>query len=135
MVELQSTESESVKNGILQVLQKLQIDSSNVVWLAFDGASNMSGKNAGTQALLIKNHTQSAMYVHCRAHLLQLVCVYASEKFPEIKRLFSTLGSLWRLLYNSPKNLRQFKAIQSLLEDPDIKLVRAGNTRWTSHFK
>jgi hypothetical protein len=44
--------------------------------------------------------------------------------------MFSILSRLWRVLYN----LRKFKAIQDFLEDPDIELVRAGSTKWTSHY-
>ena len=90
---------------------------NNVLRLSFDGASNMAGKENGVQALMIKNHTKDAIYIHCRSHALQLVGVNAAQKYPDIRKMFSVLSSLWRLLYNSPKNLRKFKAIQDLLID------------------
>jgi hypothetical protein len=132
--ELESTEAVTVTEGILSVLEKRGISLKNVLWLSFDGANNMAGKDNGTQALMIKNHTQEAVYIHCRSHALQLVCVQAAKMYPDIKKMFSVLNSLWRLLYNSPKNLRKFKAIQDLLDGPDIELIRAGDTRWTSHY-
>lgn len=132
--ELESTTAVTVTESILNVLEKRNINLKNVFWLSFDGASNMSGNKNGTQALMITNHTQDAVFIHCRSHALQLVCVNAAQKYAEIKRIFSCLNSLWRLLYNSPKNLRKFKALQDLLDGRDTELVRSGDTRWTSHY-
>ena len=76
-----------------------------------------------------------AVYIHCRSQALQLVCVNAAQQFSDIKKIFSVLNSLSRVLYNSPKNLQQFKVIQEILEDPDIELYGAGETRWISHYR
>ena len=135
LTELNHTDAATVTDGILLILERANINPNMVMWLSFDGASNMSGKNAGTQALMINNHTKLAVYIHCRSHALQLVCVNAAQQFSDIKKIFSVLNSLWRVLYNSPKKLRQFKAIQEILEDPDIELYRAGETRWISHYR
>jgi len=133
--ELENTQAIAVKEGVVTILSGLEVEMNNVMWLSFDGASNMAGVRNGAQALLIREHSKEAVYVHCRSHVLQLVCVHAAQKYPDVKRMFSLLNSLWRLIYDSPKNLRIFKDIQDILHGPDIDLVRNGNTRWTSHYR
>ena len=79
LTELNNTDAATVTDGILLILERANINPNMVMWLSFDGASNMSGKNAGTQALMINNHTKLAVYIHCRSHALQLVCVNAAQ--------------------------------------------------------
>jgi len=37
--------------------------------------------------------------------------------------------------HNSPKKLGYFDEIHSILDDPVLQLVRAGDTRWTSNYR
>lgn len=72
------TTAETVTSSIISMLESRGIDFSKIVWIAFDGASNMSGHRSGVQARLRELKCEEATYVHCRSHLLQLACVYAS---------------------------------------------------------
>ena len=49
---VQSTSAQEVTECIVKGLQSMSLDPTKIVSVAFDGASNMSGKNAGVQALL-----------------------------------------------------------------------------------
>ena len=89
--------AEVVANGIVSIIESRGINFSNVIWLAFDGASNMSGHISGVQARLKEQKCEEATYVHCRSHLLQLACVQSAEKIKPIKQLFSVMNSLWRM--------------------------------------
>ena len=44
------------------------------------------------------------------------------------------MNSLWRLFSVSPKKTHALKEVQEALQEPDLALVRAGDTRWTSHY-
>lgn len=105
------------------------------MWIAFDGANNMSGHKTGVYARLKAEKCTKSEYVHCRSHLLQLACVYACEKIKPIKSLFSAINSLYRLFSLSPKRTHALIEIQEALQDPNLSLVRAGDTRWTSHYR
>ena len=61
--------------------------------------------------------------------------MYASEKLKPIKQLFSALNSLWRLFSQSPKCTHALREVQEALHDPNMSLVQAGDTRWTSHYR
>ena len=95
----------------------------------------MSGQRSGVQARLRAEKCPEAVYVHCRSHLLQLACVYASQKLKPIKQLFSALNSLWRLFSQSPKRTQILRDIQEALHDPVLSLIQPGDTRWTSHYR
>lgn len=127
--------AEVVTDGIISIIESRGIDFSKVIWLAFDGASNMSGHISGVQARLKEQKCEEATYVHCRSHILQLACVQSSEKHKPIKQLFSAMNSMWRMFSVSPKKTHALKEVREALQEPDLALVRAGDTRWTSHYK
>ena len=62
--------AEVITGGIISVIESRGINFSKVVWLAFDGASNMSGHISGVQARMKNEKCEEATYVHCRSHLL-----------------------------------------------------------------
>ena len=127
--------AEVITGGIISIIESRGIDFSKVVWLAFDGASNMSGHISGVQAQIKNEKCEEATYVHCRSHLLQLACVQSSEKFKPRKQLFSAMNSLWCLFSVSPKKTHVLKEVQEALQELDLALIRAGDTRWTSHYR
>ena len=135
LVPVPDTTAETITNNIVSTLECRGIDLSKIVWIAFDGASNMSGHRSGVQTRLREEKCPEAVYVHCRSHLLQLACVYAAEKLKPIKQLFSALNSLWRLFSQSPKRTHVLREVQEVLHDPKLSLAQPGDTRWTSHYR
>ena len=135
LINVPDTTAETITRHIISTLESRGIDPAKIMWIAFDGASNMSGHRSGVQARLREEKCLKATYVHCRSHLLQLACVYASDKLRPIKQLFSALNSLWRLFSLSPKRTHAFREVQEVLQDPKLSLVQVGDTRWTSHFR
>ena len=45
------------------------------------------------------------------------------------------MNSLWRLFSVSFKKSHALKEVQEALQEPDLALVRVGDTRWTSHYR
>jgi hypothetical protein len=118
----------------LKLIEDEKILMSNIYWMAFDGAANMSGRKKGVQAILKKKLT-NAHYIHCRNHLLNLAAANVANEFKPLKALFSSFNSLWKFFHNSPKKHNNLEEMESVLNDPILQLVRAGDTRWTSNFR
>ena len=55
--------------------------------------------------------------------------VFNHEKIKPRKQLFSAMNSLWHLLSVSPKKTHTLKKVQEALQEPDLALVWAGDTR------
>jgi len=71
--------------------------------------------------------------VYCHCHLLQLACVQATNNTQDIKHVYTTLTTLWKYFYYSPKRAECLKEIQLVLEMPDFKIVKPSDTRWLAH--
>ena len=54
-----------ITGGVISIIESRGIHLSKVVWLAFDGASNMSGHISGVQARMKNEKCEAATYVHC----------------------------------------------------------------------
>ncbi|XP_052623635.1 uncharacterized protein LOC111876086 [Lactuca sativa] len=102
--------------GVVHVLDtsslSLKAAIDTVRGQGYDGASNMSGAFNGLKSLIL-NENSFAHYIHCFAHQLQLVVVTVAKKHDDVDEFFEQLG----------RGLNQ-----------EISLIRAGDTRWDSHF-
>lgn len=58
----------------------------------YDGASNMLGKTNGVQAL-VRNHSPDAVYVHCKAHCLNLAIVHSCKE-PVVRTMMATVQEI-----------------------------------------
>ena len=103
--------------------------------MAFDGASNMSGKKNGVQALLMRNGVLNGCYIHCRSHLLHLAAANIANGIKSLRALLSTFNSTWKFFKSSPKQHNKLVEMRKILDDPQLELVSAGDTRWTSHYR
>ena len=97
-------------------------------------AQQTSGRKNGVQAILKKEMT-NAHYIHCRNHLLNLAAANVANDFKPLRALFSSFNSLWKFFHNSPKKRGDLDEVNSILDDPVLQLVRAGDTRWTSNYR
>ena len=46
-------------------------------------------------------------------------CTQATNSIPEIKKIFGTMGNIWKLFFYSPKKAESLKAVQSVLKLPE----------------
>jgi Domain of unknown function (DUF4371) len=133
--QLQSTGAVEVKEAIKSFLVSNRIPMDKIVWLAFDGAANMSGRKNGVQALLRKDCVVNANYIHCRSHLLHLAAANVAESFKPLKALFAAFNSVWRFFHKSPKRHNCLIEMKQVINDPELELVQSGDTRWTSNYR
>ena len=115
----------------------------------YDGASNMSGAFNGLKSLIL-NKNSSAYYIHCFAHQLQLVVVAVAKKHDDVDEFFEQLVVVVIIVCGSCKRkdmIREMQKERVAAEigigetetgkrlNQKISLVRAGDTRWGSHFR
>lgn len=90
---------------------------------SYDGAAVMAGEIGGLQAK-VKQSFESAMFVHCMAHRLNLVLAQTVQHIKECKIFFSTLSGLAAFFSKSSKRTR------ALDEEVHKRLPRVAPTRW-----
>ncbi|XP_024164732.1 zinc finger MYM-type protein 1-like [Rosa chinensis] len=149
LVHVSDTKASTLQKGIYSVLSNHNLDIQNIRGQGYDGASNMRGEWNGLQALILKD-CPYAYYVHCLAHRLQLALVAASREVIPIQKFFTKLTFIVNILGASCKCNDEFQSAQAeeiayLTSIDELEtgrglnqigtLQRAGDTRWSSHFR
>ena len=75
------------------LLDTYELQSQNMVSQGYDGASLMSGRCNGVQKK-VKEEAPHARYIHCYAHILNLVLVDSVKKVQEASEFFALLQAL-----------------------------------------
>jgi len=114
------------------VLKDFNFSLSKCISVSFVGATNFSSQNAGVQSLILSEYPH-ILYIHCRAHLLQLALVHASSKYTPLKLVISAVSGLYSLFHASPKRTREFLSIQAILGEVTHKLVQPCENRLFSY--
>ena len=109
-----------------------QLEYTKLVGQGYNGASAFFGVHSGVQKRM-RVHATHALYIHCSCHRLQLASMQVVESIPAVKKMFGTMGNLWKFFYYSPKKAEALKEVQSVLKLPEIKVVKPSDTRWLSH--
>ncbi|CAM4904862.1 unnamed protein product [Rotaria socialis] len=73
LVRLHEFDAPTLSDEIANCLIKCGIELKSCISQCYDGASVMSGKCAGIQSILRKNHMPNGIYIHCHAHKLNPV--------------------------------------------------------------
>mgnify|MGYP003471349868 FL=1 len=98
----------------------------------YDGASVMAGKDGGVQKLIKDMGYQSAVYVHCAPHRLDLV-LSTAEHYPEVKAFFDTLDLLHNFMSGSKRHAAFLEMQKAHYPNaPPLELVHSCDTRWSS---
>ena len=126
IIPLTKADAKTIYTTLVDVLRVKDISLSKLVGMGFDGAATFSGKRNGVQSLLKMN-------VHCHCHLLQLACVQAANHTPGIKHVYTTLTTLWKYFHYSPKRTERLKAVQHVLDLPELKVIKPSDRRWLAH--
>ena len=129
-----SLTGKSLCDILVEELGKLKIPLCNMIRKGFDGASNMSGNDKGMQQQLVDAGATLSLYFHCFAHCLNLVLEKCAETLPVVHDVFSTIGSMYKVMEGSPKrnavyeaNLKRFS-----IKDGSTALCAFSDTRWTA---
>ena len=129
-----SLKGKSLSDVLVEELGKVHVPLNDMVGKAFDGASNMSGKDHGMQQELTKAGATSSIYFHCFAHRLNLVLGKCAETLPLVKDVFETIGSIYRVMEGSPQRNAVYEAKLEMfgIKEGRTALRSLSDTRWTA---
>ncbi|KAL7606700.1 hypothetical protein Lser_V15G16169 [Lactuca serriola] len=144
LVRVKDTSSLTLKNAINEVLTSNKLSFSQIIGQGYDGASNMRGEFNGLKALILQEN-DTAFYVHCFAHQLQLVVVVVAKKHDGVSDFFEQISLVVNVVCASckRKDLLREQARERVQKglcsgeletgrglNQETTLVRAGETRW-----
>lgn len=108
LVNPSSLSGEALARTILERLRELDLPLEKLIGQGYDGASAMSGRFKGCQAI-IKDSCPCATYVHCSAHALNLTLMKACS-VRVIKNVFDDISAIASFFRFSSKRNTQLKA-------------------------
>lgn len=107
-----------------EIASSFGLTADKLVAQTYDGAAVMSGDKHGVQRL-VKQRFPKAGFIHCRAHVLNLVLLHSCTNNKRTARFFNTISSLASFFSQSPK--RNSK----LQEFMETKLPSVCKTKWS----
>ncbi|CAF2008246.1 unnamed protein product [Rotaria magnacalcarata] len=113
LLKIKNKDAQTIFDTIVKELKSKNIDMTKVRFTGFDGASVFSGEFNDVSAKFHQMYSSSILFIHCRAHVLQLCLLSACEYIIE----------------------HVFTDIQMLLKHAQLKLIQPGDTRWLSYFR
>ncbi|CAF3466629.1 unnamed protein product [Rotaria socialis] len=116
LLHIKNKDAESIFNYIVTDLQQKNIDLTKTRFVAFDGAAVFSGIHNGVAAKFRALFNLAILFIHCRAHALQLAVISAADSIPDICKSLSTLKSLVNFINRSSVRLTLFEDIQNSAE-------------------
>jgi len=134
LVEVKNTTADNLLHSLLSKLKSCNLALDHLVGQCYDGASNMSGCYTGLQARLKELSPLSPVYIHCWAHVLNLVLQDVAKSAPLCSRTFELLQEIYVIIEGSPKRHGQYMdAIDDLhLSDGLLALQSLSGTRWSA---
>lgn len=99
------------------------LNADKLIAQSYDGAAVMSGELRGTQALVKKKYPK-AEYIHCKAHILNLVLLHSCSEEKRTAKFFKTLSSLAGFFSQSTKRN------QTLKKHVEAKIPNVCKTKW-----
>ena len=134
LVSLSACDAASIFAALKAFLADSDIDAGKLRGRGCDGAATFSGTKNGVQ-MCIRTLAPRALFVHYRAHVLQICCVSAARCLPSLKKVFAILMSVWKMFHYSPKKFSALKEMQALINHPQLKMIKPSDTCWLAHDK
>ena len=131
LLQVSKTDSQSLLQSVKEMLLKHELQLENVRGQGYDGAAAMSGQYSGLQSRIMAENDK-AIYVHCHAHILNLVLVDTCSKNTTARDFFGTVQSLYEFFSASSKRHTIFMKAQEEINIPHpVTLKRLSDTRWS----
>ena len=128
-IRIKDGKAQTIHEELQISLGTLGLNVKNCVGLGSDGASVMFGRKGGVGVLLGKD-APLLTHVHCVAHRLSLACSDAAKDIPFLKSYKDTLKNLYIHVSGSGIRVSKLEALQSIMEEPQLKLKDPISVRW-----
>ena len=96
-----------------------------------DGASIMTVEGVST---LLKKENPFMINIHCMAHRLALCTSQAANQVEKMEKYRQLLTDLYYYFSKSAKRVAGQKAIQGILENPQLKITEKHSVRWFAFY-
>ena len=106
----------------------------NIMGLATDGASAMTGRKEGLTGQFLKDKPH-LVNTHCVAHRLALCNEQSAKLVPAMNEYQRTLEMIYYHFKKSPKKVDYVEAIQKLLEEPCLRYREVHEVRWLTFYE
>lgn len=115
LIDVDSTTASNLCDVVVGRLEKLHLPLEFVVAQCYGGAANMSGQYTGLQARLKDTCPRKPIYVHCWAHVLNLVLQDAVRSVRLCTQTFDLLQKVYVLIEGSLKRHAEYSRCVSCL--------------------
>ena len=132
LIEIRQGTAEFIAEGIFDYLSKSTLDLSKLAGGACDGASVMTGPLKGVVAR-IKVKVPQFLATHCVAHRLSLAAVDACAGSSLVSQFQTLINQIYSFFPRNTVHTQHLKEIEKAVNDPQLKMSRATETRWLSH--
>ena len=127
-LDLSDGKAPTIVDAITTYLECVDLNIDDLSSFGSDGASVMTGRHAGVAAM-----NSQIISVHCICHRLALASGQASNQIKYLRQMKEYLLALWKYFHYSPVRSGHLKSIQEIMGSPELKIVKAVDTRWLSH--
>lgn len=132
-VSVNDGKAHTITRHVIETLQIVGLDLSNMVGLGTDGADTMTGHKNGVGG---PDEKQVCPFcntsTHCFAHRLNLACVDAMKEIQELDKFRSMFNALYIHFSTSAVRNSKLKEIQTVFEDSELKIKEPHQVRWLS---
>ena len=132
-IHITDATGKGIFEAICDQLSKRKILPWQVNALGTDGASVMTGRKTGLCGQFLR-HNPHIVNSHCAAHKVALISEQAAKKVPAMADYQKTLESLFYHFKKSPVKRDKLRAIQKVLDDPEICYREVHTVRWLSFY-
>jgi len=122
-------DGQSLSELITNTVAAKGLDIQDCVSQCYDGAAAMRGQYSGV-ATRIKQINPRAMYVHCRAHLLNLVLVDVAKAVKSIRNMLGTVQELYVFFHASGKRSTVLEKAITNAGITNYTMKSLSDTRW-----
>ena len=129
-----------LSTAILNTVQSVGIDISYCHGQGYDGASAMSGRLHGVQAIIMQLYPL-ALYTHCASHCLNLALGKACT-VPVIRNMLGVVSELLNFFSHSAQRSRLLEETVEKLQEDDVipasrrkRLTHLCETRWVERHE
>lgn len=129
-VAVEDGKAHTITNAVIECLSKLGLDPSKMVSLATDGASTMTGKKSVVGVQMRSKYAPFLVQTHCLAHRLNLAVTDSIKKDKALVKFRDTFSCLYSFMKGSSNRIIKLKAIQELLEEPELTIKQPHEICW-----
>ena len=133
-IHTEKLDTASLSSYIKQLISTYDLDHNKMVSQGYDGTSVVSGHSTGVQTR-VREFAPYATYIHCYAHVLNLVLVDSVKSIKSASEFFTLLEALYIFVPSSKIHvLLMDKQRQCRPHEQALELQKLRDTHWVCQY-